>query len=158
MLSRGDNCNAPCSTPSYPATFDTLHQQAVGWRRDRAGRDTARVDTRGIATTYQLDRLVRVLARRPWAVRASARDSPGYVLAGNVIPTVTRRGYVLTTSYDGRNRDTPAVTPTVGTVRTHYGVPPQKDPLVCCISAAHGPRQGGRLPLLLIPPPAPSAP
>ena len=123
VLYRGNNCNAPCSTPSFPATFDTLHRQAVGWRRDRAGRDTARVDTRGFATTYRLDRLGRVQARRPWADSASVRDSLVYDLAGNVILTVTRRGYVLTTNFDSRNRDTLAVIPTVGTVRTQYGGP-----------------------------------
>lgn len=123
VLYRGDNCTAPCSTPSFPATFDSLHRQAVGWRRDRAGRDTARVDTRGFATTYRLDRLGRVVARRPWADSASVRDSLVYDLAGNVVRTVTRRGYLLTTAYDSRNRDTLAVIPTVGTVRSQYAGP-----------------------------------
>ncbi|HQR18493.1 MAG TPA: RHS repeat-associated core domain-containing protein, partial [Gemmatimonadales bacterium] len=121
VLYRGDNCNVPCY--SYPATFDSLHRQAVGWRRDRAGRDTARVDTRGKATTYRLDRLGRVVAHRPWADSAIVRDSLVYDLAGNVVTTMTRRGYVLTSQYDSRNRDTLIVIPTVGTLRKQYGGP-----------------------------------
>ena len=115
VLFRGDNCTAPCY--SWPASFDSLHRQAVGYRRDRAGRDTARVDPRGKATTYRLDRLGRVVSRRPWADSATVKDSLVYDLAGNVVKTITRRGYVITTHYDSRNRDTLAVIPTVGTMR-----------------------------------------
>ena len=122
-LMRGDNCAAPCTTPQYPVTFDTLHQQTVGWRRDRAGRDTARVDARGKAALYQLDRLGRTVSRRPWADSALVKDSLVYDVAGNVVKTITRRGYVITTNYDSRNRDTLTVIPTVGTLRKLFAGP-----------------------------------
>jgi len=121
VLYRGDNCTAPCY--SMPSTFDSLHRQAVGYRRDRAGRDTARVDTRGKATIWRLDRLGRVVSRRPWADSAVVKDSLVYDLAGNVVKVYTRRGYLIATSYDSRNRDTLSVIPTVGTLRKAYGGP-----------------------------------
>ena len=121
VLMRGNNCVAPCY--SFPATFDTLHKQTVGWRRDRAGRDTARVDSRGKATTTRLDRLGRPVSRRPWADSAIVKDSLVYDLAGNVVKTITRRGYVITTNYDSRNRDTLSVIPTVGTMRKLFAGP-----------------------------------
>ena len=119
---RGDNCT-PCGSPFYPGTFDSLHQETVATLRDRGGRDTARVDQRGKQTTYRLDRLGRVLARRPWADSAAVKDSLVYDLAGNVIKAITRRGFSITTNYDRRNRDTLTVIPTVGTRRSVYAGP-----------------------------------
>jgi RHS repeat-associated protein len=122
-LMRGSNCASPCSAPSYPGTFDSTQVQTVSWRRDGAGRDTARVNTRRVATTYRLDRLGRVVSRRPWSDSVGVKDSLVYDVAGNVIKTITRRGYVITTNYDSRNRDTLAIIPTVGTLRRLYAGP-----------------------------------
>ena len=102
---------------------DTLRNQGVGHRYDQAGRDTARVNGRGKATTWRLDRLGRVLARRPWADSVDVKDSTVYDIAGNVHQVITRRGTTITHTSDSRNRTTLTVVPGVGTVNRSFGGP-----------------------------------
>ena len=109
-------------TPTYP-TLDLLNSQRVGHRYDLAGRDTARVNNRGKATTYRYDLLGRVILRRPWADSAAVRDSTVYDVAGNVNKTISRRGTTITHHYDTRNRDTLTVIPGVGDLRRVFGGP-----------------------------------
>lgn len=109
-------------TPVYP-TVDTLNSQRVRHLYDRAGRDTARVNNRGKATTYRYDLLGRVVARRPWADSASVKDSTAYDVAGNVKKTISRRGTTITHHYDTRNRDTLTVIPGVGDLRRSFDGP-----------------------------------
>ncbi len=122
-LMRGTIAPRPVPRPRTRPPSTRCTMQTVSGRRDRAGRDTARVDTRGKATLYQLDRLGRTVSRRPWADSALVKDSLVYDVAGNVVKTITRRGYVITTNYDSRNRDTLTVIPTVGTLRKLFAGP-----------------------------------
>lgn len=123
-LSRTDDCNDPCATPpAWPAANDTLRTQRVGHRFDRAGRDSLRVNDRGKATLYLYDRLGRLVSRRPWTDSMAVKDSIVYDIAGNVKRTITRRGDVITSSYDFRNRDTLTVIPGVGDLRRAFAGP-----------------------------------
>ncbi len=109
-------------SPTYAAA-DTVNSQRVRHLYDRAGRDTARVNNRGKATTYRYDLLGRMVARRPWADSASVKDSTAYDVAGNVKKTISRRGTTITHHYDSRNRDTLTAIPSVGDLRRTYGGP-----------------------------------
>jgi RHS repeat-associated protein len=124
-LLRTDNCNDPCGTPSWPVGPDTntTHAQHVRYTRDRAGRDSLRINDRGTKTAYVYDRLGRLLRRRPWVDSAGVQDTFVYNVAGNLWKTMTRRGDVITSAYDSRNRDTLTVIPGVGTLRKLYGGP-----------------------------------
>src|SRR6185436_19471599 len=106
-LARTNNCTDPCNNPpAWPSATDTLRTQRVGHRFDRAGRDSVRINDRGKMTLYLYDRLGRVVSRRPWTDSMAVKDSIVYDLAGNVKKTITRRGDVITSSLDTRNRDT----------------------------------------------------
>ena len=109
-------------SPTYAAA-DTVNSQRVRHLYDRAGRDTARVNNRGKATTYRYDLLGRVVARWPWADSASVRDSMAYDVAGNVKKSFSRRGTTITHHFDTRNRDTLTAIPGVGDLRRTYGGP-----------------------------------
>ncbi|HEU4698634.1 MAG TPA: hypothetical protein VFS40_05605, partial [Gemmatimonadales bacterium] len=88
---------------------------------DRAGRDSLHVGNTGVAEQWQYDRLGRVI--RHWQYPGAAPDSSVYDLAGNPVKRVTRRGHVITTDFDSRNRDTLAVIPSVGILRKKYAGP-----------------------------------
>lgn len=121
---RTDNCSGACHTPpAWPANSDTTRTRRVAWRYDRAGRDSVRLNDRGIAESYLYDRLGRVVRTRPWVDSAGVQDSAVYDLAGNVVKAITRNGLVLTTAFDSRNRDTATVIPGVGTLRKAFGGP-----------------------------------
>jgi RHS repeat-associated protein len=123
-IERTDNCADPCTTPpSWPLVSDTVKTQRVGYRFDRAGRDSLRLNDRGKAVLYLYDRLGRVVSRHPWTDSSAVRDSFVYDIAGNVKKTITRRGDTLTTNYDSRNRDTLSVLPGVGTLRKLFAGP-----------------------------------
>ena len=132
-LLRTANCPDPCSTPpAWPNPNDTTATMRVGYRYDRAGRDSLRLGDRGAATgrgvLYLYDLLGRLRSRHPWwtVVQDSfttVRDSFVVDLAGNVKKTITRRGDTLTVAYDSRNRDTSTVIPGVGTLRHIYAGP-----------------------------------
>lgn len=123
-LSRTDNCDHPCATPpAWPAPSDTLRTQRVGYRFDRAGRDSVRVNDRGKQTLYLYDRLGRLVSRRPWSDSMAVKDSLVYDVAGNLKRTITRRGDVITSNYDARNRDTLTAIPGVGDLRRAFGGP-----------------------------------
>jgi len=98
-------------------------QRRVGMLYDRAGRDSLRLPATGGSTLYLYDRLGRVVSRRPWVDSMAVRDSFVYDVAGNVKKTITRRGDVITTNYDSRNRDTLTVIPGVGTLRKTFAGP-----------------------------------
>ena len=121
-LQRTDNCADPCSGPWYGST-DTLHLIPLRHVYDRAGRDSLRTNERGTKTEYLYDRLGRLRVRRPWTDSAGVMDSMFYDAAGNLKKTRTRRGNVITTNYDSRNRDTLTTVPGVGTIRKTYGGP-----------------------------------
>ncbi len=121
-LIRTDNCADPCTTPgSFPN--DSIHSRRVGYRYDRAGRDSLRLNDRGKAALSLYDRLGRVLSRHPWTDSVAVRDTLFYDVAGNLRKSVMRRGDTLTTHYDSRNRDTLSVIPGVGTRRKAYAGP-----------------------------------
>ncbi len=123
-ISRTANCSGGCPTPpAWPAPSDTLRTQRVGYRFDRAGRDSLRLNDRGVATLYLYDRLGRVLSRRPWTDSMAVKDSFVYDIAGNVKRTITRRGDVIVSNYDTRNRDTLTAVPGVGDLRRAFGGP-----------------------------------
>ncbi|MGH7538349.1 MAG: hypothetical protein ACREMF_06925, partial [Gemmatimonadales bacterium] len=129
VLSRTDNCTDPCDNYDFlPWPGDTFHVQRVGHRYDRAGRDSIRLNDRGMGTgkgvRYQYDRLSRLMARYPWAPDSTGvRDSFFYDVAGNLKKTITRRGDVITVNYDSRNRDTLSVIGGVDTLRRAFGGP-----------------------------------
>ncbi len=126
MSLRTDDCTAPCNTPSWPLTTDTLRVQHVGFVKDRAGRDSLRLTihtTDTTATMYVYDRLSRLLSRRPWTDSMAVKDSMVYDKAGNLKKSITRRGYTIETWYDSRNRDTLTTIPTVGDRKTKYTGP-----------------------------------
>jgi RHS repeat-associated protein len=122
-LVRTDNCNNPCTTPSWPGSLDTdsTRVQRVRHRFDRAGRDSLRLNDRNKAVLYLYDRLGRLVSRRPWTDSMAVKDSFVYDVAGNLKKTITRRGDTITTNYDSRNRDTLSVIPGVGTLRKTFG-------------------------------------
>jgi len=124
-LVRTDTCADPCTPPTWPTGLDTdtTHVERVRHQFDRAGRDSLRINDRNVATLYTYDRLGRVLSRRPWTDSMAVKDSMLYDVAGNLKKTITRRGDVLTTDYDSRNRDTLSVIPGVGTLRKAYAGP-----------------------------------
>ena len=116
----------PVTSGTADSTFtpsDTNSSQRVGFRYDAAGRDTARVNARGKATTYHYDRLGRLIRRRPWADSTAVRDSTVYDIAGNVHKVITRRDTTITHYYDSRNRDTLTVVPGVGDFKRTYAGP-----------------------------------
>ncbi len=125
VLARTDECADPCSSaPAYGT--DAAHTQKVGLRFDRAGRDSLRLVSNDTARAvlYVYDRLGRLLVRRPPdSLVAGPRDSMVYDVAGNLLKTITRRGDVITTQYDSRNRPTATVIPGVGTLNRVYGGP-----------------------------------
>ncbi len=120
---RTDNCAPLCNDPNWPAESDTVRTQRVGYRFDRAGRDSLRLNDRGKATLYLYDRLGRLTSRRPWTDSMSVKDSLVYDVAGNVKKTITRRGDTLVVQYDSRNRDTATVVPGVGTIKPTFSGP-----------------------------------
>ena len=123
-LSRTNNCDHPCATPpTWPPPSDTLRTQRVGYRFDRGGRDSVRVNDRGKQTLYLYDRLGRLVSRRPWGDSMAVKDSLVYDAAGNLKRTITRRGDVITSNYDVRNRDTLTAIPGVGDLRRAFGGP-----------------------------------
>jgi len=115
----GDCLDLGCP-PEWPSPSDTVHTQRVGYRFDRAGRDSLRLNDRAKATMYLYDRLSRLVSRRPWTDSMAVRDSMVYDIAGNLRKTITRRGDTITTTYDSRNRDTATVIPGVGTLRRAF--------------------------------------
>ncbi len=123
LLLRTDTCADPCNTATWLPASDTLHTQRVGHRFDRAGRDSLRLNDRGKAVLYLYDRLGRLVSRRPWTDSMAVKDSFVYDVAGNLKKTVTRRGDMVTTNYDSRNRDTLTVIPGVGTLRKSFAGP-----------------------------------
>ena len=120
---RTANCAAPCTAPAWPLASDTLRTMRVGFRFDRNGRDSLRINDRGIRTMYLYDRLDRPVSRRPWTDSMAVKDSMAYDVAGNAKKTITRRNHSITTNYDSRNRDTLTVIPGVGTLRKRYQGP-----------------------------------
>ncbi len=122
---RTESCDTPCATPTWPLSPDTdsMQVQRVGFRYDRAGRDSARINDRGIAMVSMLDRLGRVIRSYPYGPGVAEVDSFAYDVAGNLRKTWTRRGHLITADYDSRNRDTLSVVPTVGTLRKAYTGP-----------------------------------
>lgn len=108
---------------SWPVMSDTLKVRRRIVLHDRAGRDTAWINTRGTVSKVRLDKLGRVTHAWPQAGSPTVFDSLIHDLAGNVVKVVTRRGYTITADYDARNRDTLRVIPTVGTERKTYGGP-----------------------------------
>lgn len=89
--------------------------------RDRAGRDSLRLNDIGKATMYRYDRLGRLVSRRPWTDSMAVKDSIVYDAAGNVTKRITRRGDVITAQFDSRNRNTTTTVPGVGTLTMTYG-------------------------------------
>ena len=125
-MMRSNNCTACSNPPSGTAGFvltDTLKTRLVTFTQDRGGRDSVRQNERGVKTLYIYDRLGRLVQRRPWSDSTAVQDSMVYDLSGNRVKLITRRGYVITSSYDGRNRDTLAIIPTVGTLRNSFAGP-----------------------------------
>jgi RHS repeat-associated protein len=126
---RTANCSDPCNTPpAWPNPNDTTATMRVGYRYDRAGRDSLRLGDRGAATghgvLYLYDLLGRLRSRHPWWPDSTAvRDSFVVDVGGNVKKTMTRRGDTVTVAFDSRNRDTSTVIPGVGTLRHIYGGP-----------------------------------
>jgi RHS repeat-associated protein len=124
-LFRTDECTDPCnSAPAYGT--NPAHTRKVGFRFDRAGRDSLRLVSNDTARAvlYVYDRLGRLLVRRPPdSLATPPRDSMVYDVAGNLLKTVTRRGDVITAQYDSRNRTTATVIPGVGTLNRVYGGP-----------------------------------
>ncbi|HSE28158.1 MAG TPA: RHS repeat-associated core domain-containing protein [Gemmatimonadales bacterium] len=120
VLFRSTSCTGACSNPTWPAASDTTATMRVGYRRDRAGRDSIRLDDRGNPVTYGVDRLGRVRWRQ---AGSGAADSMAYDVAGNLVRSVTRRGHVITHAYDARGRDTLTVIPGVGNLRRAFGGP-----------------------------------
>jgi RHS repeat-associated protein len=116
-------CSPPTSTAWNGAWSDTTRSQRVGHRYDRAGRDSLRINNRGKATEYLSDALGRLTRRRPWTDSSGVQETMAYDVAGNLRKVVTRRGDVITTDYDSRNRDTLSVIPGVGTRRKQYAGP-----------------------------------
>ena len=114
---------------AWPSPGDTTLVQRVSYRYDRAGRDSLRLRNRGYGERWLYDRLGRVVVYRPYinpaAVSDSAAlvDSTWYDIAGNVRKARTRRGHLIETTYDSRNRPDSTVIPTVGTLRRAYGGP-----------------------------------
>lgn len=123
VLFRSVNCQTCLTTPPspWPAASDTLMTQRVGHLFDRAGRDSLRINSRGKAALYLYDRLGRLLSRHPLTDSMAVVDSMAYDVAGNLKKTITRRGDVITTNYDSRNRDTLTVIPGIGTLRKAFG-------------------------------------
>jgi RHS repeat-associated protein len=121
VVQRTNNCTSPCSNPVWPA--DTLTSQRVGYRYDRAGRDSLRLNERGVATRYVYDLLGRLTSRRPWTDSSTVKDSMVYDVAGNLVKTITRRGDVILIARDSRNRATGTIIPGVGTLTPVYGGP-----------------------------------
>ena len=110
-------CSSPCNAPgtftritSHYVTYDSLGQ--VKQERDSG--------TAVSTVAYIRDRLGRVIESQR---NGAQGDSLVYDLAGNVVTTVTRRGYQLQASYDSRNRDTSSVIPGYGTVKRAFGGP-----------------------------------
>ena len=120
VLQRTDSCASPCSTATWLPTSDISHTQRVSHRYNRAGQDSVRLNDRGSATTYIYDRLGRVIRRTD---PAGAKDSMAYDIAGNLAKSITRRGDVLTSNYDTRNRAVATVIPGVGTLTPVYAGP-----------------------------------
>lgn len=128
-LLRTASCPDPCGTrPPWPSPSDTTATIRVGYRYDRAGRDSLRLGDRGAATghgvLYLYDVLGRLRSRHPWWPDSTVvRDSFVVDVAGNVTKIVTRRGDTLRVAFDSRNRDTSAVIPGVGTLHHVYAGP-----------------------------------
>ncbi|MGE3526387.1 MAG: RHS repeat-associated core domain-containing protein, partial [Gemmatimonadales bacterium] len=122
-LIRTANCTGGCPNPTWPSYTDTTKTQHVRYIKDRAGRDSLRVDDRGYATRYQLDRLGRVLVRTPRTTMPAVYDSMAYDLAGNPRKTITRRGHTIVNTYDSRNRLLTTSVPGVGVYRREYQGP-----------------------------------
>ena len=120
---RSDTCD-PCTggPPSWPS--DSFHTATTSIVRDGRGRDSLRVNDRGAQTQYMYDRLGRIIVRRPPSAGGSApRDSMVYDVAGNLVKTYTRRGDLLTATYDSRNRVVTRVVPGVGTINQSFAGP-----------------------------------
>ncbi len=119
------SCDTPCGTPTWPLNLDTdsVLVQRVRFVYDRAGRDSLRINDRGIPMLTVRDRLGRVTQAYPYGVGVSEVDSFAYDVAGNLKKSWTRRGHLITADYDSRGRDTLQVIPTVGTLRKAYAGP-----------------------------------
>ena len=118
---KSKQCLAPCTTPLFFPFPDLSNTRRVGYVRDRAGRDSLRLNDLGNATMYLYDRLGRLVSRRPWTDSMAVKDSMVYDAAGNVTKIITRRGGVITAQFDTRNRNTVTVVPDVGTLTRTYG-------------------------------------
>ncbi len=121
-MERTANCAAPCNTPAWPAPTDTL---LISWARrhvDYLGRDSVRIGPDGsVVEEVALDALGRVVRRyRPAWAGGMAVDSFRYDVAGNLRFQRTRRGHLLETRYDSRNRPVYRDIPTVGTDSLFY--------------------------------------
>jgi RHS repeat-associated protein len=124
QVQRGDNCNLPCaSPPNWTTLTDTLHLETTARRYDRAGRDTLYITSKGLASRTAYDVLGRVRVRWPWTDSLGVTDSFYYDVTGNALKHKTRRGYLIETQYDSRNRISQTVIPTVGTIATSYSGP-----------------------------------
>jgi len=86
MQAPGDcsDLGCPINESEWPLPSDTVLTQRVGYRFDRAGRDSLRLNDRGKGTLYLFDRLGRVVSRRPFADSMAVRDSLVYDIAGNL--------------------------------------------------------------------------
>jgi len=122
-LQKSDACADPCSSPPAWSMPKLLNVRRAHYRYDRGGRDSLRINEVGEAALTLRDRLGRVVSARPWTDSMAVKDSMLYDIGGNVVKTITRRGHVITTDYDSRNRDTLTVVPTVGTIRKAYSGP-----------------------------------
>jgi RHS repeat-associated protein len=119
------SCDTPCGTPTWPGSLDTdsVLVQRIRYVYDRAGRDSLRINDRGIPMLTLRDRLGRVTKAYPYGVGVSEVDSFAYDVAGNLKKTWTRRGDLILADYDSRGRDTLQVIPNVGTLRKAYAGP-----------------------------------
>ena len=113
-------CADPCNSPPVFKPFD---RRTVRYTYDRAGRDSLRVDPTGATTVYFYDKLSRLIVRRPWSDSSAVRDSMVYDIAGNLVKHSTRRGDLITSMFDSRNRDTLTTVPGIGKYERVYGGP-----------------------------------
>jgi RHS repeat-associated protein len=118
LRQRSKQCVDPCTTPFWFPLSSA--EGRVRYVRDRAGRDSLRLNDIGKATMYVYDRLGRLVSRRPWTDSMAVKDSTVYDAAGNVSKRITRRGDVITAQFDSRNRTTTTVVPGVGTLTLTY--------------------------------------
>jgi RHS repeat-associated protein len=124
---RTDNCDAPCSAPSWPGSGDTTYFQHVHTTYDRLGRAVVRYGTHSAdSALFTYDALGRQRSRGvpSGSIHGNplASDSFRYDLAGNLRTHWTRTGQI-THSYDSRNRDTLMGVYPIGNYRRTYAGP-----------------------------------